>query len=105
MPHESMQPFAASPEAMIGYAMITAIYFFLVVIVTLSSRLHDLRLIGIGLLTAVASIGYTAIVSGGAIVAGPMLMKIAVLLVLGGLATRLLNAPQTTVTTVEPTND
>lgn len=79
----------ASPEATVGFAMITAGYLFLVVVVALSSKMHDLRLIGIGLLTAVAAVGYSSIVSGGAFVVAPMLMKIAFLLILGGIVTRL----------------
>jgi hypothetical protein len=90
---------APSEEAIVSFAVITVAYFILVVLVTLSARFHDLRLIGLGLTTAIASIGYTTLVSGGAIVAAPMLMKIAVLLVLGGLTTRLLqtNESKTTV--------
>jgi len=88
------QPFpehTPSPEAILAFAMITAAYLFLVVVVALSSRVHDLRLIGIGLLTGVASIGYASIVSGGAFLVAPLLMKIAFLLILGGLVTRLLS--------------
>jgi hypothetical protein len=98
--------FAASEEAIAAFAVITIAYLVLVVLVTLSSRFHDLRLIGLGLLTAVASVGYMSLVSGGAIVAGPVLMKIAVLLILGGLATRLLqtNESRTTIASGEPTH-
>jgi hypothetical protein len=78
------------PEAIVAYAMITIAYLFFVVVVALSSRVHDLRLIGLGLLTAVASVGYASIVSGGAVVVAPMMMRLAFLLILGGIVTRLM---------------
>jgi hypothetical protein len=96
MNFQPVPDFVASEEAIAAFAFITIGYLILVVLVTLSSRFHDLRLIGLGLLTAVASVGYTSLVSGGAVLAGPMLMKLAMLLILGGLATRLLQSNEST---------
>jgi hypothetical protein len=75
-----------------GYAAITVAYLILVVLVTLTSRTHDVRLVALGLLTAVAAVGYSGMILGPAVVVTPGLMKIAFLLILGGIVVRLLGS-------------
>jgi predicted phage tail protein len=83
-------------EAVGGYAAITALYLLGVAAIVLISWAKDLRLIGLGILTAVASIGYSSLVAGGAVLVAPMLMKLGFLLVLGGIVAQLLAVTQRT---------
>ena len=97
MPPEAfMQQFnfgEPSVEAIIAFAM-TSLVYLVATLLALCFAPRDVKLIAVGILTAVASIGYSSLVGGGAAFVAPTLMKIAVLLVLGGIVTRLLDKPQ-----------
>jgi len=83
-------------EAIFGYAAISIIY----LVVSLLALLvipRNVKLVAVGMITAAASVGYAGIVAGGAIVVAPTLMKLAVVLVIGGIATYLLDGSSKTV--------
>jgi hypothetical protein len=72
------------PEVSIGgYATVTLFYVVLTLGVMWLFKPAGARLILLGLLTGIAAVGYAGIV-GPAVVVAPSLMKIAFLLVLGG---------------------
>ncbi len=73
-----------SPEVSIGgYAFVTIFYVVLMLGAVWLFKATGARLILLGLLTAIASVGYSGIV-GPSMVVAPTMMKIAFLLVLGG---------------------
>jgi hypothetical protein len=73
-----------SPEVSIGgYAFVTVFYLVLMLGAMWLFKAAGARLILLGLLTAVAAVGYSGIV-GPSVVVAPTMMKIAFLLVLGG---------------------
>jgi hypothetical protein len=73
-----------SPEVSIGgYAFVTVFYLVLMLGAMWLFKATRARLILLGLLTAIASVGYSGIV-GPSVVVAPTMMKIAFLLVLGG---------------------
>lgn len=83
----------ADESSVVGFIFISLAYLGLTVVVSLSSRAADIRLIGLGLLTAVAAMGYASVVYGPGMAVAPMMMKLAILLVLGGIALRLFPPP------------
>lgn len=85
-----------SVEAIIAFAM-TSLVYLVASLLALFFAPRDAKLIAVGIITAVASIGYSGLVGGGAVVVAPTLMKIGVLLVLGGIVTRILDKPQAAV--------
>ena len=80
-------------EAMAAFVLMSLMYL-VVSFVTLFFAPRDIGLITAGIISAVASICYSSLVGGGAAFVAPTLMKIGVLLVLGGIVTRLLDKPQ-----------
>ena len=78
-------------EAVFGFVGISVIYLIATLLALLVLPKH-VKLIAAGIVTAVASIGYAGMVAGGAIVVAPTLMKLAVVLVLGGIAVPLLDS-------------
>lgn len=78
------------PEVSIGgYAAVTFFYVVLTLGAVWLFNAAGARLIVLGLLTAIAAVGYSGIV-GPSVVVAPTLMKIAFLLVLGGIVVPLL---------------
>ena len=82
MPHD---------DIIVGYVLISLIYMVLVMLIWMASSHFDSRLILIGLVTVVASVGYATIVFGPGMAVAPAMSKLGVLLVLGGVAARLLD--------------
>lgn len=78
-------------EFYIAFVFITSGYLVLCTLIGLTSKSNSLRLVGLGLVTAVAATGYAGLVPTTMSVA-PLLMKIAALLVLGGILIPFLNA-------------
>lgn len=75
--------FELEAESIIAFLFITIVYLSLITLVALSSKTNSLRLIGLGLLTAVVSVAYSGIIPFAA-PAATLMMKIAFLLVFAG---------------------
>lgn len=75
--------FQLEAESVIAFVLITAAYLLLLVFATLTSKSNSLRLISMGLLTAIATMGYTGVMPLSNAVA-PTMMKMAFLLVFAG---------------------
>lgn len=83
-------PFPDPADAAIAFALVS-VFYLAILFLTLFIARREFKLVLLGLVTAVASIGYASLVGGGAILVAPTLMKLAVLLVLGGMAMQLLS--------------
>lgn len=82
-----------SPDSsIIAFVLITVIYLVLTGMTLFVAR-PSFKVLGAGLLTAVAATGYAGLVGGGAALVAPTLMKIAFLLVLIAGASHLLDRP------------
>ena len=78
-----MEPLSHEATA-IAYVLITLGAFALSAIILFLSARVETKMILLGLVAAAAAVGYTSFLTG-AVIAGPMLTRIAVLLVLGGI--------------------
>ncbi len=84
-----VDPVAAfSPTAgmVVGYILVTIAFLVVGGLVFWKVQALESRLILLGLVVAVADIGYSGLVSGGAMIPAQTMMKIGFLLVLGGVA-------------------
>jgi hypothetical protein len=94
-------PFAEPDDtSIIAFVFVTVIYLALLFLTLFIAR-REFKLVLLGLLTAVATIGYAGLVRGGALLVTPTLMKLSVLLVLGGIAVQLLSRWDRPATVVE----
>ena len=75
---------ASQPE--VGFVFVTVGFLAISALILWMVKTHESKLILLGLVTAVAGIGYSSMVAGGAAVTAPTLMRISFVLVLGGLA-------------------
>ena len=82
---------AQVPEGVIlAYLFVSIVYFTLAGLTTVLAKGFERRLVLLGLLTVVASIGYATVNVSPGVVLIPILTKLGVLLVLAGIVLRLL---------------
>jgi hypothetical protein len=78
------------PGGDVLYFVLTAILLAVALVILWKARSHEAKLILLGLLVAVVAVGYGTLLQGGTEM-GHALMRIGVILVLGGLAVSLLS--------------
>ncbi len=101
--NQSFQPFRIEEESIVALIFITVGYLLLLTLVTLTSRSNSLRLIGLGLVTAVAGVMYSSLVPTAALTT-PIMMKIGFLLVLAGVLVPFASGSKTPATQTASTS-
>lgn len=89
---EQIPALSPTPEMIIGFILITLGFLVVSTLVVWLVKGREAKFVLLGLVVSVAAIGYASIVSGGAVVIAPMMMRIGFILVLAGIACGLLSS-------------